>query len=116
MKTLLLDTVAWDLCLDASGNIAVASDPYSITQDVCSAIRLFAGELWYDQSQGVPYFPTILGQAPSLSVIKAGVVNAALTVPDVVSAVCLIAGFKGRVLTGQVQVTDTQGTTTLVNF
>lgn len=116
MMTLLLDIVAWDLCLDASGNIAVASDPYSITQDVCSAIRLFAGELWYDQTKGVPYFPTILGAVPSVSVIKAAVVQAALTVPDVVSAQCLIAGFKGRTLTGQVQVTDTAGTTTLVNF
>ena len=27
MRSLLLDTVTWDLALDTAGNIAVASDP-----------------------------------------------------------------------------------------
>ena len=43
MNTLLLDTLRWDLCLDVHGNIAVASDPYSVAQDVASAIRTFSG-------------------------------------------------------------------------
>ena len=41
MNTLLLDLTNWDLLVDASGNIAVASDPYSVAQDVASAVRVF---------------------------------------------------------------------------
>lgn len=103
-KTLLLDRTAWDLVLDSAGNIALAAEPYSVAQDVASAVRVFAGELWYDTTQGVPYWEQILGKRPALSLVKAAVVKAALTVPDVVSARCLIASFKGRELTGQVQV------------
>ena len=116
MNTLLLDTVAWDLCLDASGNIAMASQPYSIAQDVSSAVRLFLGELFYDNTKGIPYFQTILGGRPPMSLVRKLVQDAALTVPNVVSAQCLIAGFVNRQLTGQVRVTDTEGTTTVVNL
>jgi hypothetical protein len=52
MKTLLLVTDKWDLCLDANGNIASAEPPYARAQDVASALRLFAAELWYDTSLG----------------------------------------------------------------
>jgi hypothetical protein len=44
VNTLLLDVSSWDLCLDAAGNIAMASNPYSIAQDAASAIRTFAGD------------------------------------------------------------------------
>ena len=56
MNTLLLDASAWDLVLDANGDIALAAPPYAVAQDVASAISLFLGELWYDTTQGVPYF------------------------------------------------------------
>lgn len=107
MQTLLLDTVQWDLVLDLFGNIAVASDPYSQAQDAASAIRLFQGELWYDTTQGVPYWASILGKAPPLSLMKAKFVAAALTVPGIVSAQCFISGVKNRQITGQVQLSNT---------
>ena len=69
MNTLLLDTVAWDLVLDSNGNIALAQPPYATAQDVASAIRLFLGELWYDQTQGVPYWQQFLGFNPTTSQI-----------------------------------------------
>jgi hypothetical protein len=116
MKTLLLDRTAWDFVLDASGNWAVASDPYSIAQDVASAIRLFLGELWYDTTKGIPYFQQILGHWIPLAVIRAQVVKAALTVPEVVSAQCVIVSFVDRTITGQVQVTDSSGGTQTVSF
>ncbi len=116
MDTLLLDTVAWDLCLDATGDIALASQPYSIAQDVASACRLFLAELYYDNTKGVPYWQEVLGQTPSLSLVKTLLVNAALTVPNVVSAQAFISSFSGRQVTGQIQVTDTEGTTTTVGF
>jgi hypothetical protein len=116
LDTLLLDRTTWDLCLDASGNIAMASVPYALAQDAASAIRLFAGELWYDTTQGVPYFGQILGQTPPIAVMKAAFVNAALTVPGVVSAICYISEIKDRVVSGQIQVTDAAGITTAAGF
>lgn len=116
MDTLLLDVDQWDLVLDSSGNIAVASQPYSIAQDVASAVRLFRGELYYgDPNRGVPYFRDILGHEPSGTLIRHEIEQAALTVPNVVDATCLVQE-SGRYLTGQIQVTDTQGTTTVVNL
>jgi hypothetical protein len=115
-STILLDRTLWDLCLDLNGNIAVASEPYSIAQDVASAIRLVLGELWYDTTQGVPYFNQILGQKPPISFMKAKFVAAALTVPDVTSATCFITGFVDRTITGQVQVTSSSGQTITVSL
>jgi len=106
MKTLLLDTVAWDLVVDVAGDIAVASEPYSLAQDAASAIRLFQGELWYDTTRGVPYFQQILGKSPPVPLLKAKLIAAALTVPDVASAKVFISGIAGRNVSGQVQVTS----------
>ncbi len=105
MKTILLDRAAWDMVLDASGNIAVASEPYAIAQDVASAIRTFIGECHYDTSLGIPYFAEILGQWPR-----------ALSVPGVVAAQCVIMALEGRALSGYVQITDTTGVVSDVTF
>lgn len=114
--TLLLDQGNWDLVLDLSGNISMATAPYAIAQDVASAVRLFAGELWYDTTQGVPYFGDILGQPPNVEFIKSKVEAAALTVPEVVSARCILASFQGRELRGQVQIIDATGAQNNVRF
>ncbi len=116
MDTLLLDLTNWDLVIDASGNVARASDPYSLAQDAASAIKLFSGELYYDTTQGVPYFAQILGQQPPLSLIKAEFVQAALTVPEVVSAQCFITAITNRQVNGQVQVTTASGQTSAIGF
>lgn len=114
MKTLLLDRTLWDICLDAAGNIAVASEPYAIAQDVASATRLFRGELWYDTSKGVPYFEQILGRAPPLGVLKAKLTEAAKTVPLVDTVKVFISSGDNRVVVGQIQITDTGGTTSVL--
>lgn len=106
MNTLLLDTAVWDLVLDGNGNIAMATDPYSLAQDVASACRTFLGEVWYDTTIGVPYFSQILGKRPSLALIKRRLVEAALTVPGCTNPVVYISSVKGRVVTGQIQFTD----------
>jgi hypothetical protein len=116
MNTLLLDQVTWDVCLDANGNEAVASDPYAIAQDVASAVRTFQGEVWFDTSQGMPYFQQILGQRPPLSLITSQVEAVAKTVPGVVSAVCVIGSFTDRTITGQIQIVDSDGVQSNVGF
>lgn len=115
-KTLLLDTSEWDLAVDASGNIAVASEPYALAQDAASAIRLFIGELYYDVSQGIPYFEQVLGHTPPISLLKAYFVKQALTVPGVVKAEAFITSWENRVIQGQVQITDAAGRTTVAGF
>jgi hypothetical protein len=102
--------------IDAAGNWAVASDPYSLAQDVASAVKLFLGELYYDTTKGIPYFQQVLGQWPPLALVRARIEAAALTVPEVVQARCTITAFQGRVITGQVLVIDQDGQEHNVTF
>jgi hypothetical protein len=109
VSTLLLDISSWDLIADAKGNIAVAADPYAKAQDVASACKLFAAELWFDVSKGVPYFEQILGHAPPRGLMQALIEQAAMTVPGVVSARCTIEQVANRRVTGTVRFTDDAG-------
>lgn len=115
-NTLLLDQDAWDLVLDINGNIALAEVPYSIAQDVASATRTFLGECWYDNDLGVPYWQQILGELPPLQYVSQQYVTQALTIPNVVSAQVQFNSFEDRVLSGQILVVDTDGTTNTVSF
>ena len=106
-STILLDTIAWDLVVDVNGNIAVATEPYAHAQDAASALKLFQGELWWDISQGVPYWAQILEKTPPLSLVKAYMNKAALSVPGVTRARTFLNGITTRrQLTGQVQILD----------
>ena len=115
-NTLLLDQDQWDLVIDSAGNIAMASPPYALAQDVASAVRLFLGELWYDTGKGIPYFEDILGHLPPPSLLTGYIEKAALSVPGVVSAQCIISAFADREVTGQVQFIDETGATNSVTF
>lgn len=116
MKTLLLDQGDWDLVLDLAGNIAVADAPYAVAQDVASAVRVFAGELWYSTQEGIPYFGQTLGAQLNLQFLRSQIEAAALRVPTVVSARCLFASLTDRVLTGQIQIIDATGAQNNVSF
>lgn len=104
MDTLLIDRTANDLVLTLSGDIAVASGGYALAQDAASNIRTFRGECWYNAAKGVPYRAEIQGKAPPLSLVRDAFVRQALAVPGVVKARCYFTDFKGRTLSGQVQV------------
>lgn len=116
-STLLLDQSTWDLVIGSDGNIAVASEPYSLAQDAASAIKTFRGEVYWDTTIGVPYMTDILGRNPSIARLKSLFVAAALTVPGVASAQCFISAITGRELTGQIQVTSREtGEVSAVTF
>lgn len=108
-STMLLGRDTWDLSLDASGNIAVATEPYSLAQDAASAMRTFKGECYWNTAVGVPYLSQILARRPPLALLKQYLIDAALTVPGVVSAQVFITGLTDRALTGQVQVVASNG-------
>lgn len=115
-KSLLLDQTVWDLVLDAAGNIAACTEPYSLAQDVATALRTFLGEVYYDTSLGVPYFEAVLSGNIPVSMIRQILVEQALTVSGVVSATCNIISVIDRKLVGQIIVTDQNGVSTNVSF
>lgn len=102
--TYALDPTTWDLIVDATGNFLFAYDPAQIAQDVASAIRTFAGECWYDTSQGMPYFDSIFGKTPAAAFLKAQIKKAALTVPTVTAVNVTSLALVNRKLTGNVLV------------
>lgn len=115
-NSLLLDRTVWDLVLDSAGNIALGTPPYSLAQDVASAVRLFLGELWYAPANGVPYFDEVLGKSPPASLLIGLIEKAAMTVPGVVKAQCIISAFTGRAVVGQVKFIDETGAASAINF
>lgn len=112
---MLLDATAWDLVIDAAGNIALAADPYSVAQDAASAIRTWQGEVYYDTSLGMPYLQSILGRFPSAQFIKVNCQREAGRVPGVVSSRTYLTLGADRQLGGQVQVFTADGQTAAVS-
>lgn len=114
--TILLDADAWDLTLDGFGNIAMATAPYAVAQDVASACRLWKGEAPYDTRRGVPYEQSILGQQVPAGTLAAWFEGEAITNPDVSSATAILQQQAGRTLGGQIQLTLTDGTTNVLGI
>lgn len=108
---MLLSLETGDILLDSSGNIAIASFPYALAQDAASACKLFLGENFLNVLLGVPYLPNILGTEVPLSLVKAKLVAAALTVPGVATAEVFITSFENRTLVGTIQIIADDGTT-----
>jgi hypothetical protein len=117
VDTLLLDRSTWDLVLDADGNIAKASNPYSLAQDAASVIRTWLGEVYFDTTVGIPWAQQVMGRSPSLSLLREQLKAAALTVPDVATATVYLVTLTDRRVGGQVQVTSSStGTTSAADF
>ncbi len=116
MRTVLLDVDTWDLTLDVQGNLASVGDPYSQAQDAASELRLFRGELYYDTTQGVPYWQEILGRPPGVALMVAKFQQAAMKVPGVTNATCTITSVSNRTTTGTVLITNEAGKTARARF
>ncbi len=114
--TLYLDRDSWDLAVDGTGNIAMATEPYALCQDAASECRAFQGECLYDTTRGIPYLSQILGKSTPIEYTKAQLVAAALLVPDVVSARAYLTSSSDRKLGGQIQITDSTGTVSAASF
>lgn len=114
--TIYLDPDSWDFALDASGNIAMANAPYAAAQDVASSCRLWLGEYIYDYTKGIPYEESILGQAIPLNIITAFYNTEAAMVPDIATTNTLLQyNREKRILSGQINLTLTDGTNLNVN-
>ena len=108
MDTIYLDPLRWDMQVDSFGNIAVASSPYAVAQDVASECLLWYGEARYDNTKGIPYEPSILGELPPPAKLISWFKQAAEGVPEVDTATVLL-NFENRHLTGEIQVTLNSG-------
>jgi hypothetical protein len=101
-KSFLLDPATWDLTVTGTHDIALAAQPYAQAQNAACAIKLFLGEDYYDTTRGVPYWEQVLGHWPPVSLMKSLFMQAAMTVPFVVSAQCFIDSIVDRRPKGQV--------------
>lgn len=116
-NTLLLSVDAWDLSLDAAGNIALSAPPYAVAQDVASACRTWKGELWYDTTLGID-FESLLWNSPGPSAVQQAFNQQALSVSSVATATTTISEFSGAagMLTGQIAFTTSNGSNSTVAF
>lgn len=115
MNSLLLNTETWDLSIDGSKNIAVATEHYAITQNVATALRVVLGEQMFQGNIGIPYF-NILGNNVPLSYLRNLMEKTALSINGVVSAKCIINFYENRQLKGNVLIIDNLGNESNVNF
>ncbi|AHK72189.1 MULTISPECIES: hypothetical protein [Gluconobacter] len=117
MKSLLLDRTTWDLSLDANRDLAVCTEPYSVLQDVATAVRTWLGECWYDTSLGLPFDSGIFDGSSSLPLLRAQAESAAMSVPGVAAAQCALIGPReDRSIGGAIAITLTTGETQSVQF
>lgn len=112
MATLYLDPESWDLTLDASRSIALATYPYEQAQTVANACRLWRGEAPFNTDRGIPYETEILGKQPPQRILSGWYETEAVSVgssPSVTSAIAVLQ-YADRALTGQIQCTLDDGT------
>jgi hypothetical protein len=114
MSTLYLDPDTWDLTLDATRSIALATAPYEQAQSVANACRLWRGEAPFNTDRGIPYETQVLGQLPPQRQLAGWFEDEALTVPKVQSATAVLQ-FANRALAGQIQCTLDDGTVVPLN-
>lgn len=115
--TLFLDTDTWDVTLDSGGNIATASGPYAIAQNVANAVRLFTKDAYYDPDRGIPHFSIELGHKQGqLGVLRSRIIRNVTRLEGVDSAEVSFYGIRNRELTGNISLTMTSGETGDVAF
>jgi hypothetical protein len=106
----------WDLMVDSNKNIAIATGPLALAQDVASAIQTYLGEVYYDTTQGLPYLSAVLGQPYAPMLLQAQLQQTALTVPGVLLAKASINTFANRMASGVVYITDASGEALGIHF
>ena len=108
--TLFLMPDTWDLALDTNGNIAVATSTYQRAQDIASACRVFLKDMYYNQTEGIPYLESILGKnVYPIGLYQSELYRAAMSVSGVVSVNIKLNHLKDRELTGMIEFTDVEG-------
>lgn len=121
MDTLALDTGLWDLDCDQVGNWRTVGDATGtgnsptgpgmrLAQDVAARCLSFAGEVYYDLTQGIAY-DNILGGPPNMALVNNAFQAQAVLVPGCAQAFAnfVFAAGNQRKITGAMTVTDITG-------
>lgn len=117
MRSLLLNTETWDLCLNGAGQIMVTDGPYCIAQNVANAIRLFTDDAWFDPQKGVPHFMIELGKRkPSVAVLRNRLRKEAMKVQGVINAEVIISDITDRTVNGDIRLILEGDATAEVSF
>lgn len=110
MKTLFLHPETWDLALDVSGNIAVATDDYQQAQDIATSCRVFYGDDYYNKTDGIPYLEEILGRSAfPLSLYQRFIHDRSFLVSGVTSVDVKFHQLNDRLLSGDIIFTNDSG-------
>lgn len=108
-KSLLLNN-KWDICLAASGDIAVTDGLYCDAQNIANAVRLFTDDAYLYKDRGIPHFAIDLGQRPSAAVVRSRFRQAAIGVENIADASVTITGItENRVLEGYIEAVTNEG-------
>ena len=111
-RTLLLDKTGWDVVLDKSGRIALATDDYATAQNVANEARLFTDDAYFAQDQGIPHFIISLGRRVNTVALRSHLRRAALKSPDVKEVLEVnieTVNPESRKLTGDIRFTTIEG-------
>lgn len=107
----------WDLVLDNNGNIATCSDIYEQAQAICTACRTMIKDMYYQQSEGIPYLEEIMGQHTySLALYRQQLQDCALSVDGVVSADVNLTLGTDNVLSGTITFTNSEDQTLTITY
>ena len=107
MNTIFLHPDTWDITLDTSGNIAVATESYQQAQDISSSCRVFLKDDYYKQSDGIPYLEEIMGRSSyPLALYQRNLHDRAMLVNGIVSIDVKLQQLKDRVLSGAIIFTN----------
>lgn len=81
-----MDIETNDLAI-VSGDLGIATGVTAIQQDLQQTLQLWLGEWFLDTTVGVPYRQQILVKNPSIDLVQADLINAALDVRGVVEII-----------------------------
>lgn len=117
MDMLYVNSTDNDLSVDAQGNLQTSTGAFALALAAACAIRTFKGEVYFDSTQGLPYFSTILGKNPPLEYVRSQFVAAALGAdPDIVESKVFFSSLTARDLSGQIQTSDATGKIAALGF
>lgn len=110
MRTLFLDPRTWDLAVDTSGNLAIATNEYQQAQDIATSCRVFLGDDYYSKNDGIPYLESIMGQSSyPLALYQRNLHDRSLLVNGIVSVDVKFDMLRDRALEGRIIFTNDEG-------
>lgn len=113
MRTMTLsqpDTApgGWDLVV-VNGRLQFTEDDAALAQRVACAEKVFAGEMFFDVTFGIPWLPEVLTKGFNGALLRSALEAQALTVPEVAEARASVQGFSGGQVRATVRFTDAAG-------